>query len=934
MKMNKSIISQAVTKGLVALALMQAGQVAFAAAGGVEYRVAWDSVDNLYHVYMRPTTTPSNDISMTGQVTLRVPHATGADKFTVVNVTPKANTTWSLTSEVASPTEDKTVDYLSFTYTPLNVKAFAFQAGVETEAFNFSTTGSCVDGVELLDNENDPFNQPPDNPNNSKGTNPGNQFANAGWGATDDNDYLGNYGGPVVCTVSVNNAPIATDDTATTDADQAVTIDVLSNDSDADGDTLSIMSVTNGSNGTVAVNGNQLVYTPTTGFSGNDSFTYTISDGKDTATATVNVTVKAAVSNNSAPVAVDDSATTDAGQAVTINVLTNDTDADGDTLGITNVTDGSHGTVAISGDQVIYTPANGFSGNDSFTYTVSDGEDSAAATVNVTIKAVVSSNTAPVATDDSASTLFNTPVTIDVMANDTDADGDPLSIIAAANGSNGTAAIDLGKIVYTPNDGFSGKDTFTYTISDGQDDATASVEVTVVADLDAQDDDFTVAADSSTNTFDVLSNDTLPSGQNVSIEIITQPMHGSASVQNGKILYTPAAGYSGIDTIDYRVTDERNYQTQAKVNITVESNDSGTCGNSPASPQADSVYYRVAWESTDQRYHVYMYPGDLPSPNQLVSAQVTLKAPHAAGSDAFLPTDIQSAFAGLAWSNSSTVPAPTEDQASDYLSFTPSITDTQAVQWATGAEVEVFSFANAGACLGEVNLLNNQTDPFNQPSDNPSNSVGTNPGNSLTNLGWGSADANNYAGNYGCATVCVSAPKDSDGDGLYDNDETTLGTDPQNPDSDGDSVPDGEEVGSDVSKPLDTDGDGIINALDGDDDADGILSYWEGYGKPLPSIDTDGDGTPDYLDKDDDDDGIPTINENADPNADGKPDDAVDTDGDGIPDYLDANTVLPPTGKAVAVPTLTEWAQILLTLVLGAAAIFRSKGLNRKQSID
>lgn len=740
----KKSISQAVSQGLIALAMMQVGQTAFAADGGVEFRVAWDAADSRYHVYFRPTSTPSPDLSTTGQVTLRVPHGTGTDKFTIKDLTPKSGTTWTLSSDVPAPAEDKTVDYLSFTYNPSGgPKAFAFAGGTEVEAFSFSTVNGCADGVELMNNATDPFNQPPNNPNNSVGTNPGNQFANLGW--TEENDYLGNYGGAVICPGSpTNHAPVAANDTATTDAGVAVTVDVLANDTDADDDTLGILSVTNGTGGTAVVQAGKIIYTPAEGFSGTDSFTYTVSDGADTATGTVNVTVNAK---------------------------------------------------------------------------------------------------------------------------------EP--------------------------------------------------------DLDAKDDTFTLDPNSSTNTFDVLGNDLLPAGQNITIEITGQPQHGTASVKDGKITYTPTSGYSGTDTLTYRITDGRGYQSEAKITFTI-SDPGNACTQPPANPQADSVYYRVDWSKTDKRYHVYMYPGDEPSPNMFTTAQVTLKAPHASGTDKFQPSDIQSSITGLSWSSSSSVAAPSEDASSDYLSFSVDISNAQAMQWQAGKEIEVFSFSNTGTCLGAVKLLENQTDPFNQPPDNPNNSAGTNPGNSHTNLGWGSTDANNYAGNYGCPAVCEidPTPKDTDGDGLLDDDETKLGTDPNNPDSDGDSVPDGVEVGNNLSKPLDTDGDGTIDALDGDDDADGILSYWESYGKPVVSTDSDSDGTPDYLDKDDDGDGIPTKDEGADKNADGKPDDARDTDGDSIPDYLDPSTVVPPTGS-VAVPTLTEWAQILLSLLLGAVALVRYNKLHK-----
>ena len=130
---------------------------------------------------------------------------------------------------------------------------------------------------------------------------------------------------------------------------------------------------------------------------------------------------------------------------------------------------------------------------------------------------------------------------------------------------------------------------------------------------------------------------------------------------------------------------------------------------------------------------------------------------------------------------------------------------------------------------------------------------------------------------------------DTDMDGVPNGIERMLGTDPTVGDSDGDGVPDGVEVGVDVANPLDTDMDGIIDALDTDDDGDGVLTVFEdldGDGDPS-NDDTDGDGTPDYLDVDDDGDGADTSTEQADPNGDGDPADAVDTDMDGVPDYLD-----------------------------------------------
>jgi predicted extracellular nuclease len=187
-------------------------------------------------------------------------------------------------------------------------------------------------------------------------------------------------------TVNVQNvAPVATTDSATTEEDVAVTIAVLSNDSDVAGDPLSISSVTQGAKGTVTTNANGTVtYTPQSNANGADSFTYTISDGDGgTATATVNITITPV---NDPPVAVNDLATTRRNTAVLIDVLNNDFDVDNDSLSITAVTKGANGNVTIVNGKLRYGPKSGFTGTDTFTYTISDGHGgTATATVTVTV---------------------------------------------------------------------------------------------------------------------------------------------------------------------------------------------------------------------------------------------------------------------------------------------------------------------------------------------------------------------------------------------------------------------------------------------------------------------------------------------------------------------------------------------------------------------
>ena len=189
-----------------------------------------------------------------------------------------------------------------------------------------------------------------------------------------------------------NNPPVAMDDMGTTEQDTPVTIDVLANDEDADGESLMVTGKTDGSDGTVAITGNgaTVTYTPSAGYTGSDEFTYTVSDGTDTDMGTVMVTVTAPPPPaNNAPVAMDDTADTDEDESVVIKVLANDTDADGDTLTVTMATEPSDGEAVVADDgmTITYTPDAGYSGEDQFMYTVSDGEAADTATVYITVEA-------------------------------------------------------------------------------------------------------------------------------------------------------------------------------------------------------------------------------------------------------------------------------------------------------------------------------------------------------------------------------------------------------------------------------------------------------------------------------------------------------------------------------------------------------------------
>ncbi|WP_126464967.1 cadherin-like domain-containing protein, partial [Candidatus Terasakiella magnetica] len=305
---------------------------------------------------------------------------------------------------------------------------------------------------------------------------------------------------------AVNDAPVGVDDTGSTTEDNAVTLDLTANDTDADGDSLTITQIdgqnisTGGSvdvdNGSVTLNADGTVtFTPDDNYHGSETFEYTVSDGTTTSTADATVTVG---SVNDGPVGVDDTGSTTEDNAVTLDLTANDTDADGDSLTITQIdgqnisTGGSvdvdNGSVTLNADgTVTFTPDDNYHGSETFEYTVSDGTTTSTADATVTVGSV---NDGPVGVDDTGSTTEDNAVTLDLTANDTDADGDSLTITQidgqniSTGGSvdvdNGSVTLNAdGTVTFTPDDNYHGSETFEYTVSDGTTTSTADATVTV-----------------------------------------------------------------------------------------------------------------------------------------------------------------------------------------------------------------------------------------------------------------------------------------------------------------------------------------------------------------------------------------------------------------------------------------------------------------------
>jgi uncharacterized repeat protein (TIGR01451 family) len=355
-------------------------------------------------------------------------------------------------------------------------------------------------------------------------------------------------------TVTVRVAPDGSDDTESTTAGTPVTVPVLDNDN---GTALRVTGATNGAHGTVVVNPDGTVrYTPATGFSGTDTFTYTAIDAAgQTYTRTVTVTVT--------PGGSPDAAKTPAGTAVAIDVLTNDK---GTGLTVTSVGKPGHGTAVIGRDgKVVYTPAPGFSGTDTFAYTAVDGEGNEyTETVTVTV--------APSSEPDKGTTDPRTPIAIEVLKND---GGKDLAVTSVTQPPRGKVTINPdGTLTYTPDacaseatDCFAGKVTFTYTAVDA--DGTTYTQTVTVDVTPLGRDDSATTKPGGTVVIDVLDND--ETGKSLKVTEVTKPSHGVATIRpDGTIAYTPEPGFTGTDTFTYIACDADGQCVTKTVTVEVE----------------------------------------------------------------------------------------------------------------------------------------------------------------------------------------------------------------------------------------------------------------------------------------------------------------------------------------------------------------------------
>ncbi|WP_310594089.1 Ig-like domain-containing protein, partial [Flavobacterium sp.] len=740
-----------------------------------------------------------------------------------------------------------------------------------------------------------------------------------------------------ITVTAVNDVPVATNETTSTPQDTPKSGNVLANDTDADGDTLSITTFTVGGvtynagetatipgKGTIVVNADgSYTFTPAFGYVGSiPAIGYTISDGNGgNTTGTLTLSV---ANTNDAPLPATDVVTTPAGSTKTGNVLTNDTDVDSATLTVTKITIGgtdypvgtpvtlTEGTITVNADgSFTFVPATGYSGDvPMITYTVSDGSLTSTANLDLFVSPV---NAAPVATDDTVTVAEDGTATGNVLTNDTDADaGTTLAITEYSftvggvtytypAGSKsvipgvGTIQVNAnGTYEFIPNANYNGAvPAITYTVSDGDGGKdTGSLAITITAANDtpmAVNDDNIATPEDTPATGNVLANDSDIDGDTITVKEftvggVTYPAGTTATIPgvgtlvinaNGTFTFTPAANYNGdVPTIVYTTQDSTGATDSANLNLSVTPvNDAPVATNDT----------KTVGQGETASGNVLANDTDAEN-NTLTVTDFTINGQtYPAGSIVDIP--------GVGTLKVNADGGYTFTPADGYSGAVPAITYTVSDgQGATSTGTLAITAAedldddNDGILDSVENAACSPANPnCDSDGDGIPNRLDIDSDNDGINdvIEAGGTDADND-GRADGAVDANGVPQSANG-GLTPLDTDSDGkANPYDVDSDGDGIPDSIEKGTGTT-PVDSDGDNIPDYLDTDSDNDGILDAVE-KGTGATPVDTDGDGIPDYRDTDSDGDGILDSVEK------GTGTTPLDTDGDGIPDFQDTDS--------------------------------------------
>lgn len=387
-----------------------------------------------------------------------------------------------------------------------------------------------------------------------------------------------------IAVAAVNDLPVAANDTYQVNEDNVLSVTdptqgVLANDSDADlpgeqrfsGLTTTLLSQPG--NGTVSLQSNgTFTYTPAPDFFGSDSFSYQVADSEgETATATVLIEV---LSQPESPIAEDDFYSINEDEPLLVDaasgVLTNDDNITGNQVSVTVLSGTQSGDLNLNGDgSFSYTPDENFNGTDAFSYQLAFADGTSQATVTIEVVAV---NDAPVVNDDTATTDENTPVTITPLENDSDPDGDTLSVIINSVSSGNAVVSAETDIIFTPETDFDGEVSINYSASDSLGGITQGTIIITVLPSNAPPvavDDLVETNEDTPVVISPLDNDSDPNDDILTLSIISVSAGTAELASTTSITYIPEENFSGTVTLAYRITDPSDASADGVITINV-----------------------------------------------------------------------------------------------------------------------------------------------------------------------------------------------------------------------------------------------------------------------------------------------------------------------------------------------------------------------------
>lgn len=409
----------------------------------------------------------------------------------------------------------------------------------------------------------------------------------------------------------VAGVPNALNDHFATPQGVALNGNVSKNDMDPQGASLTYnaVAVTTPQYGSVSIGNNGVfTYTPLLNYSGIDSFQYSVSNIYglfDSAWVYISVVQPSAPgSSNKPPLVQNDAAITFTNVPVAGDVASNDIDPDGDTLTYVVVTQPVNGSITLQSDGTfIYTPNNGYSGNDKVVYMACDEgmpvASCASGVLIITVKNDPSGpgiNDAPIANDDVAATVANKPISGNVLLNDSDPNGDLLVAPTTIGGSPGGFTWGInGNYTYLPPLNFVGNIVLTYSVCDNGTPskcAQANLSIAVVAGVPVANTDNYATLKGISFTADVSKNDRDPQGATLTYAttVLAAPKNGSVIINSaGVFTYTPAASFIGVDSFQYKVGSALGLFDSAWVFVSVVPPHNPTGPNRPPIVQNDET---------------------------------------------------------------------------------------------------------------------------------------------------------------------------------------------------------------------------------------------------------------------------------------------------------------------------------------------------------